>query len=314
MDKVVAGAENERRGAMLKKFKQVERRSGGLCNPDLLHKVVRSSSTGPTESSPRLSAAAAASEAGRVAALLPPRSELGAATIAATAAATSNLVSEEGGGSGFGGVGGASAASAQDVPWAEDMLCRAIRKRHAAMLRTRGRALAKGLARMLKGVSTELKVVASRLPPWEEDDDDEDNPAPQEEKAALDRIQSMGSGYGSPTHGRTLSQSSYASADTSEEVPDRVSLNSSPVYDTCISGRPPTPSSSAVSAVAAAASAVKSTVVAPVVAVASAVVPGGGGAASSSTTGSADDIKNRRLDWKLDGRSCLSSGRRRRGS
>lgn len=181
MDKVVQGAETERRGAMLKKFKQVERRSGGLCNPDLLHKVVRSSSTGPAETSPRLSsaaAAAAATEAGRSAALLPPRSDSGAATAAAMAIATSNLVVEDT------GSGGGIAA---DVPWAEDMLCRAVRKRHAAMLKTRGRALAKGLARMLKGVSKELKGVASRLPPWEEDEDDEDTPAPQEEKVGMVR-------------------------------------------------------------------------------------------------------------------------------
>ncbi|CAM9619905.1 unnamed protein product [Scytosiphon promiscuus] len=320
MDKVVAAAETERRGAMLKKFKLVERRSGGLCNPDLLHKVVRSSSTGPTDTSPRLSASAAAAEAGRsAAALLPPRSEPGAALLSPTAVATSNLVVEDGGSGGLGTpVGGAAAAAAQDVPWAEDMLCRAIRKRHAAMLKTRGRALAKGLARMLKGVSSELKGVASRLPPWEEDEDDEDKPAPQEEKAALDRILSLGNVYGSPTHSRTLSQSSYASADTAEDVPDRISLNSSPVTDTAdtangsssssssaspsISGRPPTPSSSAVSAVAAAASAVKTAVVAPVRAVTSAVAPGkgGGGATSSSTTGSAEDIRGRRQDWKLD--------------
>lgn len=130
-------------------------------------------------------------------------------------------------------------------------------------------------------------------------------PHPPSSQAALERIQSVGSVYGSPTHGRTLSQCSYGSADTAEDVPDRISLNSSPVSDTtssAISGRPPTPSHSAVSAVAAAASAVKTAVVAPVVAVASAVVPGGGGggAASRSATGSADDIRGRRQDWKLD--------------
>lgn len=37
------------------------------------------------------------------------------------------------------------------------------------MLKSRGRALAKNLARLLRGVSSDLQGVASRLPPWEED-------------------------------------------------------------------------------------------------------------------------------------------------
>ena len=59
--------------------------------------------------------------------------------------------------------------SSENIPWADDMLCGATRFRHGAMLKSRGRALAKGLARLLRGVSSDLQGVASRLPPWQED-------------------------------------------------------------------------------------------------------------------------------------------------
>ena len=62
---------------------------------------------------------------------------------------------------------------ADDVPWADDMLCGSSRRRHAEMLRSRGRTLAQSLTRLLSGVSADLRGVASRLPPWEEDDDEE---------------------------------------------------------------------------------------------------------------------------------------------
>lgn len=179
MDKVAAGAESERRGAMLKKFRQVERRSGGLCNPELLEKVVRSSSTDGGTAAPVLPEPQST-------ALPPlhsdPRQDPGPAAVAeaAAAASASNLVlvdveddAEEASTPPARSSGSGGGGAAQDIPWAEDMLCRAVRKRHAEMLRTRGRALARGLARMLKGVSKELKGVASRLPPWEEDDGDE---------------------------------------------------------------------------------------------------------------------------------------------
>lgn len=60
----------------------------------------------------------------------------------------------------------------EDFPWADDMLCQSSRRRHGAMIKTRGRALAKGLAKMLKGVSSNLQGVASRLPPWDDADDE----------------------------------------------------------------------------------------------------------------------------------------------
>lgn len=182
MDKVAAAAENERRGAMLKKFKRVERRSGGLCNPDLLEQVVRSSDV----SSPRQSIPSPSSSS-HAPPLPPPHSQsdpkgLTAALAAAAPASNLVLVDVED------DPEATAAAAAAATPWAEDMLCRAVRKRHAAMLRTRGRALAKGLARMLKGVSQELKGVASRLPPWEEEDPQEDEPAPQEEEVSKGRV------------------------------------------------------------------------------------------------------------------------------
>lgn len=182
MDKVVAAAEKERKGQMLKKFKQVERRSGGLCNPDLLENIVRS--TGGDGSAEASSAASKPSN--NPPSPLPPRSPDHKGQEAAIQALNNLVVvdveNDERGVANGGGGGGAGVSSvAQDVPWAEDMLCRSVRKRHAAVLKIRGRALAKGLARMLKGVSNDLKGVASRLPPWEECEDDEDKPTPQEE-------------------------------------------------------------------------------------------------------------------------------------
>lgn len=167
MDKITEAAETERRGALLKKFRQVERRSGGLCNPALLEKVVRSSSVdgkagGAKTPSPLES---------------PRRSTFSSWGGSAQAAAAGKArAAGAGGGSGAGfpveagfdsgGVGNAE----EDIPWADDMLCGTSRKRHAAMLKSRGRALARALARMLRGVSSDLQGVASRLPPWEEDE------------------------------------------------------------------------------------------------------------------------------------------------
>lgn len=176
MDKVNAGAESERRGAMLKKFKRVERRSGGLCNPDLLEKVVRSSSGHGPSSRPSSPAAHPSHQR-------PPPSDpkgLGAAT----PTPLSNLVVVDVEDDPDAAAAGSGAVASQDQPWAEDMLCRGVRKRHAAILRTRGRALAKGLARMLKGVSQELKGVAARLPPWEEEEEGEEERGADEVRAA----------------------------------------------------------------------------------------------------------------------------------
>lgn len=185
MSKVAEGAETDRRGAMLKKLKQVERRSGGLCNPELIQKVVRSSSTdGSATAKNLLSAPASPSST-----LASPRQSSPKERVPATPTA-SNLVvvdvdvdvdAED-----VVEVGGAAVGdAAQDIPWAEDLLSLAVRKRNAALLKTRGRALAKGLARMLNGVSKELKGVASRLPPWEEED--EEPPAAQEEMVRYQR-------------------------------------------------------------------------------------------------------------------------------
>lgn len=168
MDKVTQAAETERRGALLKKFRQVERRSGGLCNPDLLEKVVRSSSSDPKNAPKKPPHGADFLPAlGGAEATTATNASMGITGLSSPAAA---------GGAGFtsvAGVVGGELGTGEDVPWADDMLCSASRKRHAAVLRSRGRALAKSLAKMLRGVSSELQGVASRLPPWEDDEEDD---------------------------------------------------------------------------------------------------------------------------------------------
>lgn len=79
-------------------------------------------------------------------------------------------------GAGAGSVSDGSAGTGsgtEDVPWADDMLCSFSRRRHAEMLKRRGRALGKALARLLRGVSKELQGVATRLPPWKERESEE---------------------------------------------------------------------------------------------------------------------------------------------
>lgn len=162
-------AEKERKGALLKKFKRVERRSGGLCNPDLLQEAIRNASTDP-EYAPMSPSAST----GDILSLKhPPRrpsgnlAEMsGLALVGLGDAGTAGFTAVTGTGGG--------AVNTEDIPWADDLLCMATRKRHAAMLKARGRALAKGLARLLRGVSSDLKEVASRLPPWEETEPEEE--------------------------------------------------------------------------------------------------------------------------------------------
>ncbi|CAM9351695.1 unnamed protein product [Ectocarpus sp. 6 AP-2014] len=316
MDKVVAAAEKERKGEMLKKFKQVERRSGGLCNPDLLENIVRSTGgEGSGESSPSASKTSNPPPPSP----LPPRSPDHKGQDAAIRALNSLVVvdvekDERGGIAGVGGSGGAVSSGAQDVPWAEDMLCRSVRKRHAAVLKTRGRALAKGLARMLKGVSNDLKGVASRLPPWEEcEDDDEDKPTPQEEGAELDRIRSRGNIFSAPTHerihsrgevcvplthDRSLSHGSCVSAATSEDGNERLSLSSDTAPTAAsISSNGSAAIRSPVAAMAAAVAAV----VSPGSDAVPAAVPGGGATSSSGGAGggAANCVRSRRQDLKL---------------
>lgn len=126
------------------------------------------------------------------------------------------------------------------------------------------------------------------------------------EQAALSRIQSRGNVFGSPTHGRNSSAGSTVSVDISEDAPDKLSLSSetsSGISGVGVAGRPPTPSNSAAAAVAAVAAAAAAVVVAPVAAVASVVAPVSTAPtpdARADGRGAADDIKNRRQDWKLD--------------
>lgn len=175
LDKVKKAAETDRRGALLKKFRQVERRSGGLCNPDLLEKVVRSSSTDaktppkmppPHEVSPRRSSFPSAGGGAPIATAgkngMTPVSMGSSPFVPGGATASAGFPTTSG--AHYEGPG-----NSQNIPWADDMLCGATRFRHGAMLKSRGRALAKNLARLLRGVSSDLQGVASRLPPWEED-------------------------------------------------------------------------------------------------------------------------------------------------
>lgn len=174
----------------------MERRSGGLCSADLIEKVVRSSSSSadtppssahplrrlPTPDDPPSEAfrPALASTNNR-----PPSGRNGAGSMIEVGLKTpgvgkggffASLGAENGNGGLVAGpaAGAGAGTGGDDVPWADDMLCGASRRRNAAMLRSRGRTLAKGLARLLNGVSGDLQGVASRLPPWEEDEDSED--------------------------------------------------------------------------------------------------------------------------------------------
>lgn len=92
---------------------------------------------------------------------------------------------------------------------------------------------------------------------------------------------------------------------SSEDYPEKLSLSetacSSISSGVGVAGRPSTPSNSAAAAVAAVAAAAAAVVVAPVAAVASVVAPASTTPApATSGRGAADDIKNRRQDWKLD--------------
>lgn len=189
LDKIKASAESDRQGALLKRFRRVERRSGGLCSADLIEKVVRSSSfsadTPPSSAQPlrRLPTPEDPSHEALRPALAstnrPPSGRNGAGSMIEVGLKTPGVgkggfFASLGGEHGNGGVVAGAGTGGDDVPWADDMLCGVSRRRNAAMLRSRGRTLAKGLARLLNGVSGDLQGVASRLPPWEEDEDSED--------------------------------------------------------------------------------------------------------------------------------------------
>lgn len=165
----------------------MERRSGGLCSADLIEKVVRSSSSSagtPTSSAQPLRRLPTpddpSQEAFRPAlasTTRPPSGRNGAGSMIEVGLKTPGI--GKGGfflslGGEHGNRGMVAETGGDDVPWADDMLCGASRRRNATMLRSRGRTLAKGLARLLNGVSSDLQGVSSRLPPWEEDEDSED--------------------------------------------------------------------------------------------------------------------------------------------
>lgn len=186
--KVTDVAEAERRGALLKKLRQAERRSGGLCNPAQLHREASTSSLNAADPLPDLSGAVPVAPVAPV--LDSPRRGLSswgggmaALATAASAAGSPPLLSlggnhsssgssgSSGGGSGAGSspVGVVSKRPA-DVPWADNMLTAVNRKRHGSMLKARGRDLAKRLSVIVPPAAGELQAVAARLPPWGEID------------------------------------------------------------------------------------------------------------------------------------------------
>lgn len=73
--------------------------------------------------------------------------------------------------SGLGLLGGGPDA---DTPWADDLLLAANRKRHAGMLRVRGRGVARDLILLMPCVATEVHGVVARLPPWDDETGDTD--------------------------------------------------------------------------------------------------------------------------------------------
>lgn len=173
--------EADRLIALERRLRRAERRSGGLCNPAQLETLVRNASlhgmvTPPASGNPNSSTPSSASVPWADGS--PHRSSF------ATHGSDSGLSLSGSGhdgnggkenlgdaGSGFGLFGGGPDA---DTPWADDLLLAANRKRHAGMLRGRGRGLAKDLILMMPSVATEVHGVVARLPPWDDEAGDTD--------------------------------------------------------------------------------------------------------------------------------------------
>lgn len=195
LTKIAEAAEAERKGALQKKLRRVTRRSGGLCNPEQLETLVRNSSftatlsptTGtsspvsmstPTLPPPGANPTFSAWVGGGGSGTKPPAPVpltgqhsgllgLGSASSGDAAAGGNSAL---GGGDAGGGVGsGGSSSVNADVPWADNLLSVANRRRHGGMLRARGRGLAKGLAALVPAAAREVHGVAARLQLWEED-------------------------------------------------------------------------------------------------------------------------------------------------
>lgn len=178
--KVTDAAEAERRGALLKKLRQAERRSGGLCNPAQLQ---REASTSSINSSEHLSDAMGSPTAVAPVVDSPSRGlsswGTGMSALASAAAAGAPVVSGtsgflgnhalSGGGGSLVGSPTESLKRQADVPWADNMLSAANRTRYGAMLKKRGRDLAKRMSVIMPAAAAEVQAVAVRLPLLEDD-------------------------------------------------------------------------------------------------------------------------------------------------
>lgn len=167
--------EAERLIALERKLRRAERRSGGLCNPSQLETLVRNNSlhgmaTPPATGNPSAGTPSSGQwgdGSPRRASPSVHRSDSGRSWGSGpNDGGTTRDSSIDGAGSGSGLAGAAPDA---DTPWADDLLLAANRKRHAAMLRARGRGLAKDLALLMPSMAQEVHGVVARLPPWDDE-------------------------------------------------------------------------------------------------------------------------------------------------
>lgn len=185
--KITDAAEAERRGALLKRLRQAERRSGGLCNPAQLEREASSTSaatapdtlpdplsTGPVApviDSPRRGKSSWSGPMGALAsAALASSVPLGNnANGALGNGGSRGRASMSGSSDGGGSPIGALTRQPSDMPWAENMLSVNNRTRYGAMLRARARDLAKRLSVIVPAAAAEMQAVAARVPPWEDE-------------------------------------------------------------------------------------------------------------------------------------------------
>lgn len=172
--KVAEAVEAERLGEIERKLRRAERRSGGLCNPAQLETLVRTSSlhgmvTPPAMVNPNSNSTSSSAHWGdgspqyRRSSFATNRSDSGLSSMGNCLTEGRESVDAGNGSSLSGGVPDA------DTPWADDLLNAANRRRYAAMLRGRGRSLAKDLTLLMPTVVREVQGVVARLPPWDDE-------------------------------------------------------------------------------------------------------------------------------------------------
>lgn len=178
--KVTDAAEAERRGALLKKLRQAERRSGGLCNPAQLQREASTSSLNSSEhlsdalGSPTTTAAVVDSPSRGLSSWGTGMSALASAAAAGAPAvgSSSGFLGNNGLSVGGGSLSGSPTESLKrqaDVPWADNMLSAANRTKYGTMLKARGRDLAKRMSVIMPAAAAEVQAVAARLPLLEDD-------------------------------------------------------------------------------------------------------------------------------------------------